>query len=102
MNIGNIVEPNSKGQIVIPKKIRDHLGIGPGTSLNIVVRDDVIHLYPIIGITTKAEAEISHSRLLAVLDKTRGMWADDRDFDKRQKLRRKVELAASRKRKQTW
>ena len=96
------MEPNSKGQIVIPKKIRDHLGIGSGTSLNIMVRDDVIHLYPVIGITTKAEAEISHSKLLAALDETRGMWADDKDFDKRQKMRRKIGISASRKRRQRW
>lgn len=102
MNMGIIVTPNTKGQVVIPKKFRDELGIGPGTSLNAVVRNDGIYLYPVIDVTTKGEAEISRNRLLAALERTRGIWADDKDFDKRQKIRRKIELASSRKRKKAW
>lgn len=102
MNVGNIVEPNAKGQIVIPKRIRDELGIDPGTPLNMVVRDNSIYLYPVTDITTKGEAEISHSRLLAALERTRGIWADDKDFDRRQKIRRKIELAATKERKKSW
>lgn len=102
MKVGFIAEPNSKGQIVIPKKIRDELNITENTPLNIVVRDDGIHLYPITDVTTIAEAEIAHSKLLAALEKTRGLWADDKDFDKRQKQRRKIELEASRRRKKAW
>ena len=96
------MEPNSKGQIVIPKQIRDDLGITSSTPLNLVVRDDGIHLYPIREISTTAETKMSHSRLLYVLERTRGLWADDKDFDKRQRQRRKIELVASRRRKKAW
>lgn len=104
MNLGNIVEPNSKGQIVIPKKIRDELNINENTSLNVVVRDNGIHLYPITEVTTTAEAEISRRKLFAVLEKTRGAWADEdwAAYDKKEKERRKLELAASRKRQKAW
>ncbi len=37
---------SSKGQIVIPKEIRDRLGIKPGTVLNIRVRGKRIILEP--------------------------------------------------------
>lgn len=104
MNIGNIVEPNSKGQIVIPKKIRDNLGISPGTPLNMVVRDDIIHLYPVKEVTTNTEVEIARKRLLIALEKTRGAWADEdwEVYDKKERQRRKQELESTRKLKKSW
>jgi AbrB family looped-hinge helix DNA binding protein len=33
-----------KGQVTIPKPIREHLGIGPGTEVDFVLRDDEVHL----------------------------------------------------------
>lgn len=40
MNVGILAEPNSKSQIVIPKKIRDQLNINENTLLNIMVKDN--------------------------------------------------------------
>lgn len=104
MNLGNIVEPNSKGQIIIPKKIRDELNINENTHLNMIVRDDAIHLYPITDVTTIAEAEISRSKLLAVLEKTRGAWANEDwvAYDKKEKERRKLELKSAKRMKKAW
>lgn len=104
MNLGNIVEPNSKGQIVIPKKIREELNINENTPLNMIVRDDAIHLYPITDVITTAEVEASHSKLLDILEKTRGAWADEdwTAYDRKEKQRRKLELEASKKRKKAW
>ena len=31
---------SSKGQTVIPKPIREHLGVGPGDEVDFIVRDD--------------------------------------------------------------
>ena len=31
---------SSKGQTVIPKSIREHLGVGPGDEVDFIVRDD--------------------------------------------------------------
>lgn len=98
MNIGNIVEPNSKGQIVIPKTVRDALNITPQTLLNLVVRGNAIYLYPVDQIVTKAEGE---SAYLKLLEQTQGTWAND-DWDKQYKKQRAIEIAASRKNKQLW
>ena len=99
MNIGVIVKPNQKGQIVIPKEIRDELDITENTHLNIVVRGEGVYIYPIDEVLTKVESE---SPYLTILKKTQGAWADDKSWDKTEKRRRKIELAASLSRKKTW
>lgn len=98
MKIGNIVEPNSKGQIVIPKKVRDALGITPQTPLNLVVRGTGIYLYPIDEVMTKMEGESSYLKLL---EQTQGSWAND-DWNEQEKKIRKIELTAAGKNKQAW
>ena len=101
MKVGNIVEPNSKGQIVIPKRIRDDLGISSDTPLNLVVRGGGIYLYPIGGVITEISTENIRSK---IWEKTAGAWADQDwdEYDKQQKRRRKIELEASRRRKKAW
>lgn len=101
MKVGNIVEPNSKGQIVIPKEVREKLGIIPGLSLNLTVAGGGIHIYPVDGVITEINAENIRSK---IWEKTAGAWADaDWDeYDKQQKRRRKIELEASRRRKKAW
>ncbi|MFW6068805.1 MAG: AbrB/MazE/SpoVT family DNA-binding domain-containing protein [Chloroflexota bacterium] len=37
---------SSKGQIVIPKKLRDRLGLKPGTEFDVFLEDDRIILTP--------------------------------------------------------
>lgn len=102
MNIGTIVTPNIKGQIVIPKKIRDELNINKGTLLNVVTKDDGIYIHPVAEVTTRSEVLVSRNALLDALEQTRGIWANDKDFDKRQKQSRKLELAAAKKMKKAW
>lgn len=99
MKVGFIAEPNKKGQIVIPKKLRDALGITPQTSLNLVLRGGGIYIYPIDEVVAKVESE---SPYLNILEKTQGAWADDKSWDKTEKRRRKIELAASLRRKRAW
>lgn len=98
MNVGNIVEPNNKGQIVIPKQIRNALGITPQTPLNLVVRGKGIYLYPVDEVVTKMEGE---SAYLKLLEQTQGSWADD-DWGRQEKKIRAIELEATRKNKQAW
>lgn len=38
---------SSKGQVVVPKEIREIVGIGPGTTLRITVHDGKIILDPV-------------------------------------------------------
>lgn len=101
MQIGTIVTPNTKGQIVIPKKIRDGLNITKNTSLNIRVMDDGIYIHPITEVVTNAEEDKRHKVLLRILKETQGAWANDKEFDKRQKKMRKMEIAAAKRMKNT-
>lgn len=98
MNIGTIVTPNIKGQIVIPKKIRDGLNIDEGTPLNMVVKENGIHLYPVDGVIAKIKEEDSR---IKIWEKTAGAWKGD-DWPQTEKRRRKIELEASRRRKNAW
>lgn len=98
MKIGTITQVNQKGQIVIPKKIRDDLGIDTNVLLNLVLRGKGMYIYPVDEIITKTEQENSYVK---ILQKTQGAWAND-DWDKTRKRRRKIELKASEKRKKTW
>ena len=98
MKIGIISTPNTKGQIVIPKSMRDKLGIGANVPLNIVMRGQSICLFPLSGVLPAAEGESSYPKLLA---RTKGSWAGEPWADIAAK-RKRTELAASRKRKNAW
>ncbi len=98
MKRGFITEANKKGQIVIPKKIRDALDIKSNTLLNVVKRGEGVYIYPISDIISKSSTEKSY---LKILEKTQGAWSDG-DWDKTRKKRRKAELKASKKRKESW
>lgn len=97
MKVGIITNPNDKGQIVIPKEIREKLGITSGTPLNLIARGGGLYIYPIEEVITTIDRENSYPE---ILQKTRGSWRDG--ADKIRKRRREIELEASRKRKQAW
>lgn len=97
MNIGTIVTPNVKGQIVIPYKIRQDLGITAQTSLQLLQAGQSIILHPISDIIRKIDSD---STYLEVLKNTQGSWAGD-DWPKTEKRRHQIEQRAALKRKQT-
>lgn len=99
MKIGTIVQPNEKGQVVIPKTIRDALGITSRVPLNLIVSGSGIWMYPIKAVLGAEECD--SEPLIAILKKTQGSWAKE-DWDTLRKKRRKIELAASRRRKNAW
>lgn len=99
MNIGIITTPNKKGQIVIPKKYRDALEIDDTVPLNLVLQEKAIFIYPVRKIN---ESKVDNKAFLELLKKIKGSWADDKDWGKREKKRRKMELAASKRRKKEW
>lgn len=101
MKVGFIAEPNSKGQIVIPKKIRDDLKIDENTPLNLNIVGDGIWIHPVRGILTDKELKDSHSLYLEVLNKTRGILAG-KPYYKNEKARKKLALKASARRKKVW
>lgn len=100
MKVGIIAEPNKKGQIVIPKQIRDALGITADVSLNIILRGGGMYIYPIKRIITKEEDQ----GLLGILKQTQGAWANSewKESDRKEKTRRRIELREVRKAKNAW
>jgi AbrB family looped-hinge helix DNA binding protein len=93
-----LARPNSKGQIVIPKKFRDELGIDEEMFLSLSLRGNGIYLTPF-----EKTSSLKNSRelWLEVLKRTAGSWAGD-SWPETEKRRRKIELAASKKRKKAW
>lgn len=103
MKIGIITKPNKKGQIVIPKKIRDKLYITENTPLNLVVRDNGIYIYPVGEVVGKSESQTSNEAFLELLKRTRGAWGKPSKEDiKREKQRDKLEKLSSKKNKNAW
>lgn len=101
MNIGTIVTPNVKGQIVIPKKIRDDLNISAGQLLNIIVSNGGIHMYPVSEVITQEETDNKRESLMQILKGTRGILKG-KSYYKNEKAMRKLELEEAKKRKQAW
>jgi AbrB family looped-hinge helix DNA binding protein len=98
MKIGIITQTNQKGQVVIPKKIRDKIGISEKVPLNIIIRGSGVYIHPITDVVGSLDSEDAY---LAMLKRTKGKWQNE-DWEKIRKKRRQIELLASKKRKQKW
>jgi AbrB family looped-hinge helix DNA binding protein len=98
MKIGVFTSPNDKGQIVIPKEIRDALSIDTNATLNIILAGKGIYIYPVEEFLTKAEGENSYIKLL---EKTKGSWKND-NWDALNKNKSQLEIEASKSRKKAW
>lgn len=59
----------TKGQVTIPKPIRDHLGIGPGSEVEFVATDGGVHL---IAVNENLSQEEKLRRFNDVLDRMAG------------------------------
>jgi len=99
MKVVNVTTTNQKGQLVIPKEMRDKLGIDSSVPLNLVLRDNGIYIAPIEAVITKAEKEETYLDLLA---KTKGGWSKSGDWEETREKRKKIELKASEERKKKW
>lgn len=107
MKIGSFTNPNNKGQIVIPKEMRDILAIDTNVTLNMILAGKGIYIYPVEEFLTKAEGESSYLKLL---EKTKGAWKnesfdsaqDNRNWEKLREKKSKLELKASNLRKNVW
>ncbi len=98
MNLGIISQPNTNGQIVIPKKSREELGLDEGTLLQITRQGNGIYIAPLENVSGSAD---SRELFFEILKKTAGAWSGD-DWIKTNTNRKKLELAASKKRKSAW
>lgn len=103
MPIGKIVTPTSKWQITIPKKVRETVGLEEKTPLNVSSEKGKIVMTPIRKIVKEdVWTEERRKQLLKALKEIKGIWADDKDFEKRQKERRKIEIRAAKKMRKAW
>jgi AbrB family looped-hinge helix DNA binding protein len=98
MKVGSFTTTNDKGQLVIPKDMRDALGIDSSVTLNLVLAGNGIYVYPVEEFITKSETESSYIQLL---EKTKSAWAND-DFNDVEQNRSRIELEASKSRKNRW
>lgn len=95
MKVGYLLNTNSKGQLVIPARVREQLQINEQVPLQLVVKDQVIHIVPVTAVFTKETTAPSY---LDVLKQTQGSWQADSASPNRTKL----ELKASARRKAAW
>jgi bifunctional DNA-binding transcriptional regulator/antitoxin component of YhaV-PrlF toxin-antitoxin module len=97
MNMYTIAIPNSKGQVVIPKKFRDELKMKKDQPLQVSVFLDGIYLKPIERIVTGFDDRKAYIEYMKTIQ---GSWANDED-DREE--RRQVELKAAKKiREEKW
>ena len=94
-----ISKPNSKGQVVIPKEIRDELGINSNVDLKITSVGRSIFMYPVTRVMTSADTDMPFPK---ILEMTKGAWANDKEDLKKARQKRALELAASKRRKKAW
>lgn len=99
MKLGIIIKPNEKGQLVIPKELREKLGIEPDSLLHVVLRGDGIYIYPVHGIISDTQNENSYVK---VLERTKGAWATATNHLATSGKKRQLELETSAKRKKAW
>ena len=100
MNIGVFTKPNEKGQILIPKEMRDQLGITSDATLNLTMTGKGIYIALVDSFITKGDREDSYSKLL---EKTKGGWGKQTKEEALQEWGvRELELKASEERKKIW
>ncbi len=98
MNLGTITKPNAKGQIVIPKKFREELGIDEGVLLSLTIKGNGIYITPLDKSIITSDSKKVY---IEILKRTAGTWAGD-SWPKTEAKRRKIELKASEDRKKAW
>lgn len=59
---------SSKGQVTIPKVIRDYLGISTGDRVTFMIRDGEVIFYPVKGTLLDLRGSIKHARLTENFD----------------------------------
>lgn len=99
-----VAQPNQKGQLVIPKKFRDHLGIDQNTYLKLTLSEHILSIVPIRSLetlsTTMSKDQTSY---LKILQKTKGAWGQPTKSEKtRERKIRAAELKAARRNQTAW
>jgi len=98
MNVGSIAIPNQKGQIVIPVRIREQVGIKAGVPVMITVTGQSLWLQPTEITPIMADDKAA---FLDMLRKYRGFMAGDQNFTSAAISQRK-KLELKRARENSW
>lgn len=96
MNI--LLNTNTKGQIVIPQKIRKALQITPKVTLAVSLKGQSVIIQPVKDLVLKSDTQNTYSKLL---QKTKGSWVGD-NWETTKIKRNQIELKASKNRKTIW
>ncbi len=99
MKIQAIVQPNSKGQIVIPKAVRKLLGIDSETQLHLTASGQSFVVTPFVS--SEFPKVITKTTYADILSSTKGTWAND-SWPETANDREKIELAATKQAKKQW
>lgn len=105
MKIGYLVKPNSKGQIVIPQEVREKLNINEESTLNLIMREQSLYLYPVNSVSTNTQNTDENSHYNAILQMTQGAWSDTEDWeewDKKQDNKKSKEEKTVKELKKQW
>lgn len=60
---------SDKGQVVIPKEVRERLGIRNGTRLIVVLVDDAIVMKTVEGVSDRLKARVVISRAKSIMQR---------------------------------
>ena len=94
MNLDTIVKPMERGQITLPQKLREKMGITKNTLLNVTIEEDKIVIIPLEKMfgdksSLSIKPKIPKDKYLLLLKSFKGdLWSDE-DEKARIKLRRK-------------
>ena len=102
MKITTILSTNTKGQIVLPFRMRKALEIDEHVSLYVTLADKKIVIEPIMDIVTHPIAHPNASRL-DVLRSIQGSWGEaTASEEEAEKARSDREQAATEERRRAW
>lgn len=99
MKISTVTTTNSKGQIVIPRLMREALQISPQKQLHIKLSGHGIFIEPVQELVANINTDSSYVKML---QKTQGSWDEVEQKTKKSEAKKSLELQASKKRKKTW
>lgn len=100
MNVGIITNVGTKGQIVIPSKMRKTLGLEPGVPVSVNLVGESIYVQP-VSVTPKVAED--NSVYLEILKKVQGSWGPETEEEKKmERKRKKLELAAAKRSRNAW
>ncbi|PIU86908.1 hypothetical protein COS66_03725 [Candidatus Berkelbacteria bacterium CG06_land_8_20_14_3_00_43_10] len=95
MKVEYFATTNQKGQVVIPKKLRDELHISDSVLLHILKRGGGFYVYPVKEVIDHDSVDTSYG---AVLAHTQGKWGKSKSSTRTATQ----ELTASQSRKDAW